>query len=84
MTRPKTLIRWILPLAVLILWPAGCKADPPTPPTPPTLAPCGLDDPALPDFTLTDVNPASPTYEQEVSLSDHAGKVLLIFWMRAT
>jgi len=33
-----------------------------------------------PDFTLTDLNPASPTYEQDRSVSDMVGKVLLIYF----
>ena len=77
-------LRWILPLLALAMWPAGCKADPPPPASPPNLEPCGLDDPSIPDFTLEDRNPASPTSGQQVSLSDHSGKVLLIFWMRST
>jgi hypothetical protein len=36
-------------------------------------------DPA-PDFTLTDLNPDSPTYGQDRSVSDMRGKVLLIFF----
>ncbi len=36
-------------------------------------------DPA-PDFTLTDLNPDSPTYGQDRSVSDMVGKVLLIFF----
>ena len=33
-----------------------------------------------PDFTLTDLNPASPTYGQDRSVSDMVGKVLLIYF----
>jgi hypothetical protein len=84
MHRNATLIRLLLPLALLTLWPAGCKADPPPPMSPPNLEPCGLDDRSIPDFTLQDMNPASPTANEQVALSDFSGKVLLIFWMRAT
>jgi len=79
-----TLIRLLLPLAVLALWPTGCKAEPSPPVSPPNLEPCGLDDASIPDFTLQDMNPASPTANEQVALSDYSGKVLLIFWMRAT
>ena len=33
-----------------------------------------------PDFTLTDLNPASPTYMEDRSVSDMVGKVLLIYF----
>ena len=36
-------------------------------------------DPA-PDFTLTDLNPLSPTYGEDRSVSDQVGKVLLIYF----
>jgi len=36
-------------------------------------------DPAK-DFTLTDLNPASPTYGEDRSVSDVRGKVLLIYF----
>jgi len=79
-----TFLRCLLPIAVLAWAPTGCPSDPPPPITPPDLAPCGLGDGSIPDFALPDVNPNSPTYEQEVALGDLSGKVLLIFWMRAT
>lgn len=34
-----------------------------------------------PDFTLADMNPASPTYEETRSLSDEAGKVIILFFV---
>ena len=33
-----------------------------------------------PDFTLTDLNPNSPTFETARSVSDQEGKVLLIYF----
>ena len=33
-----------------------------------------------PDFTLTDLNPASPTYMEDRTLSDMVGKVVLIYF----
>ena len=73
---------------LLLLWlPGGCSQaqdDPPPPAAPPNLAPCGLDDPSIPDFALTDDNDNSPTFGQEVSLGDFAGKVVVIYWMTAT
>jgi len=45
---------------------------------------CGTSDTvALPDFSLVDVNPGSTTYEQTVSLSDHAGEATVIYWAYA-
>lgn len=48
------------------------------------LAPCGIEDASIPDFTLVDGIVASPTHGKEVALSDYAGKVVMIFWMTAT
>ena len=60
-------------------------ADEPQPlVSPPGLAPCGMGDASIPDFTLIDDNDNSPTVGQEISLSDFSGKVVFIFWMRAT
>ena len=45
---------------------------------------CGTSDPvALPDFSLVDVNPGSATFEQSVSLSDHAGEATVLYWAYA-
>jgi len=45
---------------------------------------CGTSETvALPDFSLVDVNPSSPTYEQTVSLSDHGKEVKVIYWAYA-
>jgi len=83
------LSRAVLAFVVGVLLPTACiKANddspPPPPVTPPGLADCGMDDASIPDFTLTDGNASGPTYQEQISLSDYAGKVLLIFWMRAT
>lgn len=82
------LSRAFLAFAVGVMLPTACiKAEdspPPPPVTPPGLADCGMGDASIPDFTLTDDNTNSPTYGQEHSLSDYSGKVLFIFWMRAT
>jgi len=67
--------------ALLAATPAAAQAPPAAPPE---LAECGLDDASIPDFTLVDQNANSPTYGQSLSLSDHAGKVVLIFWMTGT
>jgi len=40
-----------------------------------------MGDLSIPDFTLIDQIPGSPTYNQSVSLTDYAGQVLLIYWM---
>jgi hypothetical protein len=85
--RLTSLIHAMLLLALLLALPSACRGandDPAPPVTPPALAPCGMDDASIPDFTLTDDNAMSPTFTQEFALSDYSGKVLLIFWMRAT
>mgnify|MGYP006979926006 CR=1 FL=1 len=46
-------------------------------------ADCGLSPVALPDFSLVDMNTHSPTYKQSVSLDDHAGEVVVIYWAYA-
>jgi hypothetical protein len=38
----------------------------------------------LPDFTMVDINPASPTFEQARSLSDANGKVLMLYMVQFT
>ena len=70
----------------LALLPASwaCDGGAPDPDGWSSMTPCGMGDPSLPDFTLQDVRAASPTYHQDVSLSDFAGQVLMIFWMTAT
>lgn len=85
----RSLTQTLITVAVLTLLPSACiKANddtgPPPPVTPPGLAPCGMGDASIPGFTLTDDNAFSPTYEAEISLGDYSGKILLIFWMRAT
>lgn len=45
---------------------------------------CGLTPQTVEAFTLQDTNPNSSTYGQAVSLSDHLGEVLVIYWAQAT
>ena len=73
-----------LPALLLLLPGITGKADPPPPSLPPELSPCGLADSSIPDFTLIDMIPQSPTHNQPVSLVDYSGQVLLIYWMTAT
>ena len=83
----KNLTRVLLCVAVLVLVPSACVRanDSPQPlVSPPGLAPCGIGDASIPDFTLVDDNANSPTSGDEIALSDYSGKVLFIFWMRAT
>ena len=84
----RSLTRFLLLAAVLVLIPSACvranNIEPEPLVSPPGLAPCGMADASIPDFTLVDDNASSPTAGQEVSLSNYSGKVLLIFWMRAT
>ncbi len=63
---------------------AGAPAAASAQDSPPDLAPCGMDDRTIPDFTLQDQITNSPTYGQGVSLSDFAGKVVLVYWLTAT
>jgi len=44
-------------------------------------APSGI---VLTDFTLVDINPASPTFQQSRSLSEAEGKVLLLYMVQFT
>jgi hypothetical protein len=77
---------WLL-LALLLWLPSGCSQAQPVPPpptVPPNLAPCGIDDTSIPDFTLIDDNSNSPTHGQTVALDDFSGKVVVIYWMTAT
>ena len=53
---------------------------------PPAAAPedCQLYPATIPAFTLTDDNPNSSTYGQEVSTDDLLGPVLVMYWAQAT
>lgn len=45
---------------------------------------CGLTQPvALPDFSLVDVNASSSSYGETLSLSDHSGEPVVIYWAYA-
>ena len=52
-------------------------------PLPQVPSECGFVDDVVPDFTLTDVNPNSGGYGQELGLSDVLGQVLVIYWANA-
>jgi hypothetical protein len=45
---------------------------------------CGLAVETIPDFTLTDVNPNSPSFEREVSRDSLIGEYLIIYFSQAT
>jgi hypothetical protein len=45
---------------------------------------CGLSPEVIPDFTLTDVNPNSPTFGTEVSRDSLIGEYLIIYFSQAT
>ena len=45
---------------------------------------CGIGSAAIPDYSLTDVNPNSPTYGTTISRSDHLGEVMVIYFSSAT
>jgi len=63
-----------------LLWVVSAAADPDVTNRPD----CGFDDDTAPDFTLQDVNPTSPTYGQDVSLSDLQGKAVFLMFMRSS
>lgn len=39
---------------------------------------------AVPDFSLVDVNPATPSYQQDVSPRDYLGKVSAWYFIHTT
>ena len=45
---------------------------------------CGIHSAAIPDYTLTDVNPNSPSHGTVISRSDHLGEVMVIYFAAAT
>jgi len=45
---------------------------------------CGIATATIPDFTLTDVNPHSPTFGTELSRADVLGRVMVIYFSSAT
>ncbi len=45
---------------------------------------CGKNDDPLPDFTLTDVNPTSASYGQEIALTDLQGQVVFIMFIHSS
>ncbi len=45
---------------------------------------CGLTPEVIPDFTLQDVNPNSPTFGSEVSRDSLLGEYLIIYFSQAT
>ena len=45
---------------------------------------CGISSAAIPDYSLTDMNPNSPTYGTTISRSDQLGEVMVIYFSSAT
>lgn len=68
---------WII-AAIMIPLLGGCKDDSPADPDGGTPA-----DP-MPDFTLQDVNPNSPTFDQGVSPRDHLQEVSAWYFGHST
>lgn len=62
------LTRTLAPLAFALLLFAGCDEKK-------TTAPEDTNHPVMADFSLLDVNPNSPTHDQNVSPRDYIGKV---------
>jgi hypothetical protein len=65
----------VIALGLLTLLPAcgGSDVDRDAGPTPPFT---GID---LADYSMVDINPASPTFQQARSLADTSGKVMLLY-----
>jgi thiol-disulfide isomerase/thioredoxin len=63
-----------------LLWTLPAAADPDVTNRPD----CGMNDDPAPDFTLEDVNPTSPTYGQDITLSGLQGKVVFLMFMRSS
>ena len=59
-------------VAVLALFAASCRNDPPKP-TQPAAALTNYD------FSLMDLNPTSPSYNQPVSPAEYLGKPVALF-----
>ncbi len=45
---------------------------------------CGISSAAIPDYSLTDVNPSSPSFGTIISRADHLGEVMVIYFSAAT
>ena len=70
-------MHWILTLFILFSGPAfagSCEAP----------ENCGVESTVIPDFTLTDLNPASATYGQDRSRDEFLGSVLVVYFAQAT
>ncbi len=69
--------RVLLPVVCAVILLAGCKDDDPV------TAP-GPGPGQVPDFSLTDVNPTSTTFDEVVSPRDHLQKVSAWYFGHAT
>ena len=45
---------------------------------------CAIEPAVIPDFSLADVNPGSPTYGATLSRGDFLGRVIVIYWAVST
>jgi len=70
---------WLFTVMLLFCSLSVAQAEPCTQPED-----CGIGSSATPDYTLTDVNPNSPTYGTDVSRADHLGEVTVIYFSAAT
>jgi len=72
---------WRAAAALLaVTWAVAAAADPDATNRPD----CGFNDDPSPDFTLQDVNPTSPTYGQDITLSALQGKAVFLMFMRSS
>lgn len=70
-------MRWIPWLFLLFAFPTGALAcEKPDD--------CGIEATIIPDFTLEDVNPNSPTFGTERSRDEFLGSFLLVYFAQAT
>lgn len=71
------------PAPTATVGPAVAPAPPGAPP-PGTAEECGLQDGEVPDYTLQDVSPGSPTYGQDIARGDFPGKVKVLYFALPT
>jgi hypothetical protein len=80
----RTMNRLLLPGLLLMVGAAACNKDMAQNPPPDDPAGTTVPEDAVPDFSLTDVNSTSPTYNTGVSPRDEVGKVSAWYFGHAT
>ena len=70
-------MRWLL--LMMMLWTGTVSAEPCSTPDD-----CGITPTVIPEFTLVDVNPNSPSFGTERSRDEFLGSVLVVYFSQAT